>query len=80
MKRMIWPAAAVAVCALSCARQDSGFPLVEGWTRTGDVSTYDADNLWEYIDGAAELFIEYDVQTCMTADLSSDDLVGGSAP
>lgn len=74
MKRMLW-LAVVAACALSCARQESDFPAIEGWTRTGDVSTYDADNLWEYIDGAAELFIEYDVQTCMAADLSSGDIV-----
>ena len=75
MKQMLWSVVAVAVCALSCARQESDFPAVEGWTRTGDVSTYDADNLWEYIDGAAELFVEYDVQTCMTADLSAGDLL-----
>ncbi len=65
----------VAVSLLSCAGQESDFPAVDGWTRTGDVAIYDADNLWEYINGAAELFIEYDVQTCMTADLTAGDLV-----
>jgi hypothetical protein len=30
--------------------------------------------LWEYINGAAELFVEYGVQTCRTTDLSSGDL------
>lgn len=65
----------VAVASLSCSRQGSDFPEVEGWTRAGDVAIYDADNLWEYIDGAAELFIEYDVQTCMTADLSAGDVI-----
>jgi hypothetical protein len=33
------------------------------------VRVYTAENLWEYIDGAAELFVEYGVQTCTAADL-----------
>jgi hypothetical protein len=65
----------VAVSLFSCTDQESDFPEVDGWTQSGEVSTYDADNLWEYINGAAELFIEYDVQTCMTADLTAGDLV-----
>jgi hypothetical protein len=44
---------------------------VEGWTQTGEVRVYNADNLWEYIDGAAVLFVEYGVRTCMTADMSA---------
>ncbi|UCC72313.1 MAG: hypothetical protein JSV86_18395 [Gemmatimonadota bacterium] len=32
---------------------------------------YTADNLWEYINGAAVLFVEYGVRTCMTADMSA---------
>ncbi|UCC75039.1 MAG: hypothetical protein JSV86_10980 [Gemmatimonadota bacterium] len=76
MKRMIsLTALVVAVPFLSCSGQGSDFPEVDGWTRAGDVLTYDADNLWEYINGAAELFIQYDVQTCRTADLASGDLV-----
>lgn len=59
---------------LSCSSQGSDFPEVEGWTRTGEVLTYDADNLWEYINGAAELFVEFGVQTCRTADLASGDV------
>jgi len=50
------------------------FPPVEGWSQVGDVLTYDADNLWEYINGAAELFVEFGVQTCRTADLVSGDV------
>jgi hypothetical protein len=65
----------LAVSLLSCSGQRADFPEVDGWTLAGDVMTYDADNLWEYINGAAELFLEYDVQTCRTADLSSGDLL-----
>ncbi|UCC83789.1 MAG: hypothetical protein JSW46_02320 [Gemmatimonadota bacterium] len=55
----------------SCAGGPSGFPEVEGWTQSGEVRIYTADNLWEYIDGAAVLFVEYGVRTCMTADMSA---------
>jgi len=74
--------AAVSFCLLSCsgtepgARGEAGvdFPAVEGWSQVGDVLTYDADNLWEYINGAAELFVEFGVQTCRVTDLVSGDL------
>jgi hypothetical protein len=52
----------------------SDFPSIDGWSRSGEVLTYDADNLWEYINGAAELFVEFGVQTCRTADLVSGDV------
>jgi hypothetical protein len=76
MKRMLSPTVViVAVSLLSCSGQEADFPEVDGWALAGDVLTYDADNLWEYINGAAELFLEYDVQTCRTADLSSGDMM-----
>lgn len=67
---------------LGCSGSESGapaaseadFPSLEGWSQVGEVLTHDADNLWEYINGAAELFVEFDVQTCRTADLSSGEV------
>jgi len=74
MKRMLaLLLVVVSVSLVSCAEK-SEFPVIEGWTRVGDMSAYDADNLWEYIDGAAEMFVDYDVQTCRTADLTSGDV------
>jgi hypothetical protein len=61
--------------AVPCGAQDVGFPEVDGWTVASEVRMYTADNLWEYINGAAELFVEYEVETCHTGDLSSGDLV-----
>jgi hypothetical protein len=76
MKRMLSLTVLIPVVSfLSCSGQESDFPEVDGWTLAGEVLTYDADNLWEYINGAAELFLEYDVQTARVADLSSGDLV-----
>jgi hypothetical protein len=57
-----------------CSSEGSDFPVVEGWTQVGEVLIYDADTLWEYINGAAELFVSYDVRSCSTTDLSSGDL------
>ncbi len=69
---------AASVLTASCAEGPSGFPEVEGWTQSGDVRIYTAENLWEYIDGAAVLFVEYGVRTCMTADMSTARAGGAS--
>jgi hypothetical protein len=36
------------------------FPELAGWTRQGKVETFDPDNLYKHIDGAAENFLAYD--------------------
>jgi hypothetical protein len=61
---------------LSCADPEaaSDFPEIDGWTQPGAVLTYDADTLWEYINGAAELFVEFGVETCRTTDLTAGDV------
>jgi len=64
----------VSVSLVSCGAGESQFPEIEGWTQSGDMLQYDADNLWEYINGAAEMFVDYDVQTCRTADVTSGDV------
>ena len=42
------------------------FPDLDGWTRDGEPELYYSDNLWEYIDGAADFFIMYDFQKVAT--------------
>jgi Family of unknown function (DUF6599) len=65
--------AALAVCA-SCNRQPNAgaaFPAsndVAGWTKTSDVRTFEAADLWKYIDGEAEKYLKADVQRASTAD------------
>jgi len=66
---------ATALFAVPCAGQEVGFPEVDGWAKASEVRAFTADNLWEYINGAAELFIEYDVLLCVTGDLASGGLV-----
>jgi hypothetical protein len=41
---------------------------IEGWERDGGHLFYYADDLWEYIDGAAEGFIAYDVKAVIAQD------------
>ncbi|NNM04676.1 MAG: hypothetical protein HKO65_06190 [Gemmatimonadetes bacterium] len=62
------------VSTSGCSSGGSEFPEVEGWAQPGEVLVYDADNLWEYINGAAELFVSYGVRSCRTTDLTSGDL------
>jgi hypothetical protein len=69
-----WIALLTTAQLLACSGKQSSFPTIDGWTQAGDELTYDVDNLWEYINGAAELFVEYDVQTCRTADFTSGEV------
>jgi hypothetical protein len=47
------------------------FPAsVSGWARTDDVRSFDASNLYQYIDGDAEKYIKAGVKSAATADYS----------
>ena len=39
--------------------QGSLFPEIKGWNFTEENEVFDANNLWDVIDGAADLFLEY---------------------
>lgn len=42
------------------------FPDLDDWTRDGSPEIYYADNLWEYINGAADVYLNYDFQKVVT--------------
>jgi hypothetical protein len=59
----------------SCKRQPgterSFFPAsneVAGWAKTGDIRTFEAADLWKYIDGEAERYLKAGVQRVFTTD------------
>jgi hypothetical protein len=59
----------------SCKRQPgterSFFPAsnqVAGWAKTGDIRTFEAADLWKYIDGEAERYLKAGVQRVSTTD------------
>lgn len=43
------------------------FPHLSGWTQKGKINTYTPDTLYEYINGAADVFLGYDFQELVSA-------------
>jgi hypothetical protein len=41
---------------------------VTGWTKVGETRTFPAENLWEYIDGDADRYVQAGVVTTLTTD------------
>ena len=78
---------ALASLALGCraksgSQQVTLFPEsgeITGWAKSGQVRTFAASNLWEYIDGDAERFIQAGVNKTLTADYRYRDKVDGVA-
>jgi hypothetical protein len=54
---------AIVVCLLlswaGARAQESLFPSVTGWKLSNESRVYDANDLWDIIDGAADLYLEY---------------------
>jgi hypothetical protein len=46
---------------------------IEGWQMDGEVMIYYADQLWEYINGAAEGFLAYEVEAVIVQDYVTDE-------
>jgi len=62
---------AVACGSKSASKPATPFPEgndVPGWTRVGETRTFQASNLWEYIDGDADRYIQAGVERTLTAD------------
>ncbi|MDQ1351384.1 MAG: hypothetical protein QG657_1686 [Acidobacteriota bacterium] len=45
---------------------------MNGWTQKGNIDIYTPDNLYEYIDGAADVFLGYDFQELAAATFESN--------
>ena len=48
------------------------FPPLDGWTAKGKPDIYNPDNLFEYINGAADVFLAYDFQELATITYEND--------
>ncbi len=44
------------------------FPEVTGWKQSGEVQIYQPENLFDYIDGASDLYLSYDFQELKVAE------------
>ncbi len=50
------------------------FPDIPGWNPVSDVMSYTSENLYEYIDGAADQFIAYGFVELLSRDLAAESL------
>ena len=48
------------------------FPEMAGWKLSGEIQIYSRANLYDYIDGAADLYLKYDFQELKVADYQND--------
>ncbi|MFP4367747.1 MAG: DUF6599 family protein [Bacteroidales bacterium] len=50
------------MCHDTHANQDELFPEIEGWKKPSEIDVYNPGNLWDIINGAADVFMAYDFQ------------------
>ena len=48
------------------------FPEIPGWKQSGEIQTFAPKTLYEYIDGAADLYLAYDFQELTVAEYLND--------
>ncbi len=48
------------------------FPELTGWKQSGDIQTFSPKDLFEYIDGAADLYLSYDFQELKVAEYQNE--------
>ena len=78
---------AFASLALGCKSKSVSAPAslfpesgeVSGWAKSGQVRTFDAKSLWEYVDGDAERYIQAGVSKTLTSDYRYQDKVDAVA-
>jgi Family of unknown function (DUF6599) len=69
------------LASLGCSKKPaaasaSPFPesnQAQGWTRTDDIRTFPAAELWKYIDGDAEKYLKAGVESTSTSDYKFQD-------
>lgn len=67
----------------ACTKKSSGDPAavlpqsaqVSDWAKTGDTRSFEADKLYEYIDGDAEKYVQAGVQRTATSDYKYKDTI-----
>ncbi len=48
------------------------FPEMDGWKQSGDLQTFTPKDLYEYIDGASDLYLSYDFQELDVAEYQNE--------
>ena len=65
--------AVIPAAAQPARSQDARVPVPEGWTAVDQEYRYDRESLWEYINGAAEMFLSYRFRELVVADFEQGD-------
>lgn len=58
--------------ALSSDRNPLAFPEIAGWKRSEEIQTFSPKTLYEYIDGAADLYLMYDFEGLKVAEYQNE--------
>ena len=69
--RRILPAGVLALAFAAWAPTAFAFPAIEGWNPAGEIEAYGPEDLWKYIDGAADLFVSYGFRNLEVRDVES---------
>jgi hypothetical protein len=59
----------------SAEAKDFAFPEMAGWKQSGEIQTFIPKNLYEYINGAADLYFAYDFQELKVAEYQNEKKV-----
>jgi len=54
------------------AAKEFKFPEIAGWKQSGEVETFNPKNLYEYINGAADLYLTYDFEELKVAEYQNE--------
>jgi hypothetical protein len=54
------------------AGKSSPFPEIQGWKQSGKILTFSPRTLYDYIDGAADLYLKYDFQELKVAEYKNE--------
>jgi hypothetical protein len=60
----------------SCSKAEKRtelFPEIKEWKKSEEIQTYTPENLYEYINGAAELYLIYDFQELQASEYTSEN-------
>jgi hypothetical protein len=52
--------------------KDFKFPEITGWKQSGEIQTFIPKTLYEYINGAADLYLTYDFQELKVAEYQNE--------
>lgn len=60
------------LCALESEGKDLKFPEIPGWSQSGKIQTFIPKTLYEYINGAADLYLAYDFEELTVAEYHNE--------